>query len=369
MTQTVFGPALDMLGFSVHEELAQGEHGPIVERHFQSIPAGGVRVVQPEKIPIDYCHTGPELGQVIYAERTSRYLWLVGQIRDDVSPAIGVKINGDVIPVETAMFWSGMFDSNMAGKDTVIRSAAVTPRPAQTCLEPLVWLEGGLDCRTAWRRWNLPHGYPRQLLERACMAHLDRRRNGGPIIVVDHGPGTRPAAGTSRYERTARPMIETRSATVADVAVDKREIVARVVPYGSDPATVVIKGKVCREVIAPGAFDTVTEQRHAIRLNMNHNAAEVVGRAVDWYTGRSDGLIGVFKVSKTVAGDEALALAADDCVDCSIGFGVIKESWPQRDLRVVHEGFVDHVALTSAPAYPDAQVLGVRSGNSLAAVR
>jgi phage head maturation protease len=54
-------------------------------------------------------------------------------------------------------------------------------------------------------------------------------------------------------------------------------------------------------------------------------------------------------------------LAADDFVDCSVGFGVEAESWPQNDLRLVREAWLDHVALTSQPAYRDAKVLGVRA--------
>lgn len=72
-------------------------------------------------------------------------------------------------------------------------------------------------------------------------------------------------------------------------------------------------------------------------------------------------MVATFKVARTVAGDEALELASNDLVECSVGFGVVRHSWPQRDLRLVHEGWLDQVALTSQPAYRDAKVPGVRA--------
>jgi HK97 family phage prohead protease len=111
-----------------------------------------------------------------------------------------------------------------------------------------------------------------------------------------------------------------------------------------------------------GAFDNVKAQSNVVRLNMDHRAARVVGKATSFDTSRFDGLVATFKVAKTVAGDEALELAANDLVDCSVGFGVVSESWPQTDLRLVSAAFLDHVALTSMPAYATAKVLGVRAG-------
>src|SRR4029079_9133925 len=101
-------------------------------------------------------------------------------------------------------------------------------------------------------------------------------------------------------------------------------------------------------------------QTNTIRLNRDHQPEKVVGKAVEFDTGRGDGLVATFRVARTRDGDEALELANDDLVDCSVGFGVVRESWPQHDLRRVHEGWLDHVALTAAPAYRAAKVLDVR---------
>ena len=356
--KTIYGPVCDMIGASAHTDLVQGPRGPVIERRFQATPAGGVREVQPEKIPVDYAHQGRQLGEIVYLERTNKYLWAVAHINDGVTPAVNARVAGDLIAVETPMYWSGMFDSNMAGTDTIIRAAAITPSPAQTCLEPLVWLDGALDYSDAWKRWQLPDGYPRRLLERACHSHRDRKQHGGPLIVFDQGHRTG-TTHTIGYERTQTPTIEVRSATLGAISEHRREISAIVVPY-STPAIVSIRGKRVREVIAPGAFNGVHGQNHTIRLNLDHNPEKVIGKAIEWDTTRSDGLLGVFRLSRVPLADQALELASEDCLDCSVGFGVEHESWPQPDLRMVHSAFLDHVALTSQPAYRDAKVLGVR---------
>jgi HK97 family phage prohead protease len=72
-------------------------------------------------------------------------------------------------------------------------------------------------------------------------------------------------------------------------------------------------------------------------------------------------------ISRTRDGDDALELAADGLLGASVGFAVLPggERWTiDRRSRTVTKAWLDHIALTGAPAYESAKVLAVRSAPS-----
>jgi phage head maturation protease len=150
----------------------------------------------------------------------------------------------------------------------------------------------------------------------------------------------------------------------ADVAVrslDKREIEARIVPWG-----VIVDTPIGPEQFLPGAFDHVDPRK--VVLTVEHKGAfgPPIGRGV-WTENRSDGQYMGFAVSRTLHGDEGLQLAADGVTphvsivyhlptskgEVQYRSGQRATSWNRVDLR--------EVATTWKPYYPTADVTAVRS--------
>jgi HK97 family phage prohead protease len=337
VTQTVYGVALDKVSIATSAGRCW------------STPSALLRTVQNAVIPVDIEH-GQVCGQVTYLERRHGQVWVVAHVADHVTPSVPVRVGRELRHVETPYYWSV---SRIGGKEHgfVLDSIALTANPARISATPVVFRDGNASMAA----FTSSDWHERELLKRAH--EYDLRRHGNPIIVC--GEDDEVSSPASSHMRARGPAIEIRAAAVADVSIEKREIVARVAPYEA-ATTVTIRGKRVREMFATGAFDNVATQTNTIRLNLDHKAERVIGKAVEWDTSNLDGLIGTFKVARTTLGDEALEMAADDLLDTSVGFGVVRESWPQADMRVVHEGWLDHVALTSMPAYPGARVLGVR---------
>lgn len=346
MTQTVFGVLTDALG-----------HASDGRRHWAT-PALEVRTVQDTRIAINLDHNPyHEVGEAIYFERDrSQRLWLVAEVADDVAPSVSVRVGSETRSVPVPFYWSA---ERVGGPDfgIVISAVALTASPARVAARPVEIRQG--DAHMA--AWHSTDSFERGLLQRASEARL--KRHGGPILVVDQDASLR----LQQPNTAALPptRIETRSAELDHVAVDRRELTAIVAPYES-PTVVEFKGRRVYEMFQSGCFDNVPKQAGPIRLNRDHRPERVVGKAIAWDTSSPDGLIATFRLPRTRDGDEVLELAAADCLDCSVGFGATRESWPQADMRLINEGFVDHVAVTSSPAYRDARVIGVR-GDQLAA--
>lgn len=105
---------------------------------------------------------------------------------------------------------------------------------------------------------------------------------------------------------------------------------------------------------------TIQERGPRVKFLAQHNARQnPLGRATLL---REDaaGAYGEFVVSKTQAGDEALALVRDGALDSfSVGFAPVKHE--RRDNVVVRtEVRLNEVSLVTFPAYEDARVLAVR---------
>jgi phage head maturation protease len=98
-------------------------------------------------------------------------------------------------------------------------------------------------------------------------------------------------------------------------------------------------------------------------VNREHLRGDTVGKAVAFYPDRPEGLVSEVRIAKTVRGDDTLALAEDDCLSSSVGFGVLPSNQVlDRRLmqRRINTAWLDHIALVEAPAYEGADVLNVR---------
>lgn len=134
-------------------------------------------------------------------------------------------------------------------------------------------------------------------------------------------------------------------------SIEERLIEGRIIRFGE---RIMVRGR--PESFAPGAFATV--QPEQVRLLRDHDQSKVVGRAVSLEE-RADGFYGTFKVAKTPAGDELLALAADGMIDAlSPGFipGEQSQDGTHRLVRAMPE-----VSAVFMGAYPSSRIMAVRS--------
>ena len=161
--------------------------------------------------------------------------------------------------------------------------------------------------------------------------------------------------------------LEYRYATggLLDVRFKDRVIELIVIPY-NEPAAVLDRrtGRMVSEQVDPGAFAGVERRANRVKVNRAHDVESVIGRAQVLDPGDPRGLRAELKISRTVAGDEALELAADGALDASAGFRPMAggEQWAtDRRSRRITRAYLGHVALTGDPAYDGARVLAVRS--------
>ena len=117
--------------------------------------------------------------------------------------------------------------------------------------------------------------------------------------------------------------IEIRSTTteVAEVNSKARIITLIAVPY-DQPAKIGYRGDIWEESFSRSAFAGIEKRPNRVRVNREHVKGDTVGRAVTFYPDRAEGLVADLKIAKTLRGDDTLALAEDDCLSASIGFGV-----------------------------------------------
>lgn len=338
--QTVYGIVADEIG-------AAWDGG----KRFWATPSTHVRTVQDGQIPIDQNHDGRPVGEVIDLQRHGGNIWCVGEVHDHVTASVSVRVGTEVRAVPHDLFWSSSRIGDLE-KGFVFDSVTLTTSPARVISRPVVFRDGNAHMAA----YTSHDRFERELLYRADAARS--KRHGGPIIVRDQAGVLATDPASTFRSAHSRTRIETRSAELGDVSVDRREITAIVAPYES-PTVVTFKGRRVYEMFLTGCFDGVPDQPNTIRLNRDHKAEKVVGRAISWDTRRHDGLVGTFRIPRTRDGDEVLELCAEDLVDCSVGFGATSESWPQQDMRLINKGFIDHVAVTSMPAYKDARVLSV----------
>lgn len=158
--------------------------------------------------------------------------------------------------------------------------------------------------------------------------------------------------------------IEHRYAGVRVDGVDfaQRLITVVAVPYG-EPALVEYRSEVWNEIFERGAFNSVTGAPHRVRVNRDHNKTRTIGKVVQFWPDRQEGLVAEVRVARTPLGDESLALADEDMLSASVGFGV-RSTDQVLDratmTRRIKNAYLDHLSFVESPAYVGAQVLSVR---------
>lgn len=162
----------------------------------------------------------------------------------------------------------------------------------------------------------------------------------------------------------APPALEFREATLAGVNFDKRLIEVVAAPYET-PTRVRYRGNLWEESFERGAFDGIETRQGQVRVNRDHDKSRTVGKIVQFWPSRLEGLVTEVRIAKTPLGDETLALADEDMLSASVGFVVKKPSDELLDRRSmtrrVKRAFLDHQSFVESPAYPDARVLSVNA--------
>ena len=169
------------------------------------------------------------------------------------------------------------------------------------------------------------------------------------------------------FERTQRGELRAMPLELADAgAGDGRTLVGRLVPY--DVASSVSDGgRRYRERFVSGAFERQIRsgQHRQVALFPQHvrdNDRLPLARASRLFDG-ADGLFAEFPMPRTTAADDALELVRSEVVTgLSVGFVLLGEHSRRGRDGVVERtrAHVDHVALTHAPAYAGAEVVGLR---------
>jgi uncharacterized protein len=158
-------------------------------------------------------------------------------------------------------------------------------------------------------------------------------------------------------------------AYVSDIEVradsDGRTVAGIVVPFGRT-ALVSDGGAPYSEGFERGAFaKTIRERGDRVKLLSQHESrSNPLGKA-SLLREDSVGLYGEFRVSRTTAGDEALALARDGALDSfSVGFTPIKHVRRDRVTWRTEVGLRE-ASLVTFPSYEDARIEAVRAWEDL----
>src|SRR5262245_58257912 len=164
-----------------------------------------------------------------------------------------------------------------------------------------------------------------------------------------------------------RPPLEVRRAVaVGEVDTRARLIEVVAVPYEQE-AVVAYRGELWKELFERGAFDGIETRPEHIMVNREHTRGDTVGKVIQWWPERAEGLVGQVRVARTARGDDTLALAEDGMVRASVGYGVrLRDQILDREkmTRTIRRAFIDHLSLVENPAYTEAKVLSVRENDS-----
>jgi len=165
-------------------------------------------------------------------------------------------------------------------------------------------------------------------------------------------------------ERAPLAPIEHRYAgvKVGDVDFAQRLITVIAAPY-EQPAPVEYRSEIWNELFERGAFNAITAAPHRVRANRDHNKTRTVGKVMQFFPEHESGLVAEVRIAKTPLGDETLALADEDMLSASVGFGVrpSDQVLERRTMtRRIKTAYLDHLSFVESPAYVGAQVLSVR---------
>jgi phage head maturation protease len=165
-------------------------------------------------------------------------------------------------------------------------------------------------------------------------------------------------------EHTPQVPLETRAANVADIDFAQRRIDIVAAPYEQpSQVPVLYRGELWEEIFERGAFDGIESREGRVSANRDHDRSRTVGKVLKFWPSREEGLVAEVKIGKTALGDETLALADEDMLSASTGFGVRGRHQvlnTRAMTRRIRKAFVDHLAFVEKPAYAGAQVLNVR---------
>jgi HK97 family phage prohead protease len=166
--------------------------------------------------------------------------------------------------------------------------------------------------------------------------------------------------------------VETRAASSLEVRFADRIIEVVAVPY-DEPTKVMIRDRWVDETVTRGAFEGVQMRAREFKVNRAHDSERPIGWVSKLKPRDDRGLVAeIGPVLNTRDGDDALELAAEGLLGASIGFQVRHpgdETWStDRRSRRITKAWLDHIALTGAPAYAGAKVLAVRTADPAVAV-
>jgi HK97 family phage prohead protease len=165
--------------------------------------------------------------------------------------------------------------------------------------------------------------------------------------------------------------VEIRSAQLATVDFPKRLIELVVMPYETWADNIVYHGRVISEIVSRGAFNGIEQRTSRIKVNLDHDIRQVVGRAIALHPSRTEGLVAEVKITRADEGEPILIKADEGLLDASAGFALLwdkqtgkpkpgAETWETQTRRRLNHLHLDHIALTPNPAYTDSRVLAVR---------
>lgn len=173
----------------------------------------------------------------------------------------------------------------------------------------------------------------------------------------DPAPADPAAPAFTQANFTADDAGETRVAFASEFRADsgKRTVTGRLIPFGAQTAD----GRRIR--FAPGSVSWARSAVSRIKLDREHDLGQLLGSAVK-VSESKDGLDATFKVARTPAGDEALALAEDGALDglsavVNITDGMVD---PQDEGgTLVTAATLLRATLTAQPAFDDARLTAV----------
>jgi len=169
---------------------------------------------------------------------------------------------------------------------------------------------------------------------------------------------------------TATPVLEgsiyRRFDAALEIESDGRSIIGRCCPYDV-VADVEDGGALYREVIRHGAFRKVAKAPNRVPLNFEHRTdlGSEIGRAVELEE-RDDGLYGTFRAHDSMLGEHGLSIIRSGAVRGLSIAAVLHPAGSRLVDGVVERRLLllDHVAVTSSPSYPGAEVTTIRSGQA-----
>lgn len=163
--------------------------------------------------------------------------------------------------------------------------------------------------------------------------------------------------------REGAATVADRSSNVAGVNFAQRIIELIAVPY-DEKAPVEYRGEMWIESFDRHAFDGIEKRPNRVRANRDHDERRTVGKAINFWPSRTEGLVAAVRIAQTPLGDETLALADEDCLSASVRYSVsgrdVELNRANRSRRV-KRAFLEHLAFVASPAYLGAGVLNVRS--------